>query len=135
MYIFQLETPCCFFCCLRHYDLENLGVTLVCNTHWVFRSAWAIVKLFLDEKTQAKFVVVPGDGAAAAARLAEELGGAEKVPAFLGGGCACGTAARQCICMDPLRAADAPLMTPSAETYVAGPRRKSTTLGARKSAD
>ena len=66
-----------------HYP-ENLGVTLVCNAPWAFTTAWTMVRLFLDKKTQRKFKVL-GKGVAQVQSLADVLGGIEKVPTFLGG--------------------------------------------------
>ena len=81
-----------------HYP-ENLGTTLVCNAPWSFTTAWSVVRLFLDAKTQAKFKVL-GKGDAQLSALREALGGIEKVPAFLGGECACPGG---CVCLDPAR--------------------------------
>jgi hypothetical protein len=79
-----------------HYP-ENLGITLVCNAPWSFTSAWSVVRLFLDTKTQAKFKVL-GKGKEQLKALEEALGGIEKVPAFLGGECVCPGG---CVCLDP----------------------------------
>jgi len=79
-----------------HYP-ENLGITLVCNAPWSFTSAWSVVRLFLDTKTQAKFKVL-GKGKEQLKALEEALGGIDKVPAFLGGECVCPGG---CVCLDP----------------------------------
>ena len=81
----------------QDYYPENLGVTLVCNAPWSFTTAWGIVKMFLDTKTQQKFVVL-GKGKAGVAEL-EKILGAGKVPAFLGGTCKCDGG---CVSMDPV---------------------------------
>ena len=81
-----------------HYP-ENLGTTLVCNAPWSFTTAWSVVRLFLDAKTQSKFKVL-GKGDAQLRALGETLGGIDKVPAFLGGKCACPGG---CVSVDPAR--------------------------------
>ena len=81
-----------------HYP-ENLGTTLVCNAPWSFTAAWSVVRLFLDAKTQSKFKVL-GKGDAQLRALGETLGGIDKVPAFLGGKCACPGG---CVSVDPAR--------------------------------
>ena len=80
----------------QDYYPENLGVTLVAHAPWSFTTAWSIVKVFLDAKTAAKFKVL-GTGAAGVEKLTKVLGEG-KVPAFLGGTCAC---AGGCVCCDP----------------------------------
>ncbi len=79
------------------YYPENLGTTLVCNAPWSFTTAWGIISVFLDKKTQVKFKVL-GKGQAQLDALCEVLGGIENVPAFLGGECKCPGG---CVCLDP----------------------------------
>ena len=96
----------------QDYYPENLGVTLVCNAPWSFRAAWAVVRHFLDAKTQAKFVVVPA-GEEGVKTLEKTLG-VGRVPKFLGGDCCCPGG---CVSGDPTIAETKEVLTTEQMTY------------------
>jgi hypothetical protein len=60
---------------------ELMSKTWILNAGWIFKTAYAIAKPFLDPGTTAKFIILRGDGAK---EMAEDIG-TENLPEFLKG--------------------------------------------------
>lgn len=65
-----------------HYP-EILGDMYIINTGYLFSGLWALVKPWIDPKTQKKIVIKSGDGKKELLELVQ----ADKLPEFLGGTC------------------------------------------------
>ena len=65
-----------------HYP-EILGNMYIINTGYLFSGAWALVKPWIDPKTQKKIIIKSGSGQKDLLELIDE----DKLPEFLGGKC------------------------------------------------
>lgn len=80
----------------QNYYPEILGQMWLINTSFLFSTAWAIVKGFIDEKTRSKIIV---ERSGYADKLLE-LVDADNLPAFLGGKCTCSHVDGGCLYSD-----------------------------------
>lgn len=67
----------------QDYYPEMLGKLYIVNSGWMFRGIWAVVKTWIDKKTQNKITIISGSGKK---ELLKQID-ADKLPEFLGGTC------------------------------------------------
>ena len=80
----------------QDYYPEMLGTMMLLNTSFFFNAVWAIIKVFIDEKTRKKINFL---GYKYQAKLLEYVD-AENLPSILGGACTCSHITGGCLYAD-----------------------------------